>query len=88
MCKLRHRGEISINTSNGKLNLAFEEKTQLTQLKQKTEAEIDMEIKDWEKRSSQIALCESQREVESQRMQLHQAKQWVDQAQGEKINLR
>ena len=53
-----------------------------------SEAESDMEIKDREKRSSEIALYESQRQLESQRLQLHQAEQWPDQAQREKINLR
>ena len=43
-----------------------------------SEAATEREIKDWEKRSSEIALYESQRELESQRMRLHQANQWAD----------
>ena len=35
-------------------------------------------------RSSQNAFFETHRELESQRMQVHQANQWADQAQGEK----
>ena len=49
--------------------------------------ETDMEIRRREQRSSEIALYESHRELESQRLQLHQANQWTDQAQREKINL-
>ena len=51
-----------------------------------SEAATEREIKDWEKRSSEIAPYESQPELESQRMRLHQANQWADQAQREKIN--
>ena len=58
------------------------------QKKKTIETENDVEIKDCEKGSSEIALYESQRELESQRMQLHQPNQWPDQAQREKINLR
>ena len=52
-----------------------------------------MEIRNWEKRSSDMALCGTNREPESQRLELHQANQWADQAQREterereKINL-
>ena len=81
------RRNLQTNTSNGKLNLPFEEKTQLKK-KKTIETENDVEIKYCEKGSSEIALYESQRELESQRMQLHQPNQWPDQAQREKINLR
>ena len=37
--------------------------------------------------NSEVALCVSHRELESQRLQLHQANQWADQAQRKKINL-
>ena len=43
-----------------------------------------MEIKDLERRNSEYALIESQRELESQRVQLRQASQWADEAQREK----
>ena len=34
-----------------------------------------------------MALSETNRELETQRLELHQANQWADQAQREKINL-
>ena len=46
-----------------------------------------MEIRNWEKINSDIALLETHQELESQRLQLQQANQWADQAQREKINL-
>ena len=39
------------------------------------------------KRKSDIALYETKQEIESQRLQLQQAKPWADQAQREKISL-
>ena len=41
------------------------------------EAEADVEVKHWEKRNSDIALCEINQEFESRRLQLQQANQWV-----------
>ena len=52
-----------------------------------SEADADMETRKWEKRSSDMALCETNRELESQRVELFQAYQWADQAQRERINL-
>ena len=52
-----------------------------------SEAESDMEIRKWEERSSDMALHETNRELESERLDLYQAHQWADQAQREKINL-
>ena len=49
--------------------------------------EYDMEVKDLERRNSEYASIESQRELESQILQLRQARQWADQAQRERINL-
>ena len=46
-----------------------------------------MEVKHWEKRNSYIAFYEVNHEFESQRLQLHQASQWADQAQRDKISL-
>ena len=46
-----------------------------------------MESRRWEQKDSEVALCESRRELESQRLQLHQVHQWADQARREKINL-
>ena len=48
--------------------------------KRLSEAEADMEIRNWEKRNSDIALHESHQELESQRLQ-------IQQAQREKMNL-
>ena len=52
-----------------------------------TEAESDMDIKEWERRNSEFAPCESQRELESQRLHLRQASEWADQAQRETKSL-
>ena len=52
-----------------------------------TEAESDMENKEWERRNSEFALYESQCEPESQRQQLRQASQWAEQALRERISL-
>ena len=49
--------------------------------------EYNMEIQNLERRSSEHALCESQRELESQRQQLLEDIQWTDQAQRERIYL-
>ena len=46
-----------------------------------------MEIQNWERRNSEYALIESQRELESPRRQLLKANQWADQAQRERIHL-
>ena len=46
-----------------------------------------MEIQNWEQRNSEHALFESQRELDSQRLQLLEANQWADQAQRERIHL-
>ena len=47
-----------------------------------------MERRNWEQKSSDMALYETNRELESQRLELYQANQWADQeAQREKINL-
>ena len=51
------------------------------------EAEADMEIRRWKQTGSEIALCETHRELESQRLQLQQANQWADHAQREKNSL-
>ena len=49
--------------------------------------EYDMEIQNLERRNSEYALFESQRELESQRLQSLQDIQWTDQAQRERIHL-
>ena len=51
-----------------------------------SEIEADVEIRRWEQRSSEIALHESYRELETQRLQLLQANIW-DNAQSERISL-
>ena len=48
---------------------------------------MDVEFKEWERKNSELALNESQRELESQRLQLRQANEWADQAQRERISL-
>ena len=74
-----------IITWNGKLNLPFDAKNAAE--KRPSEPEADMEMRRWEKKSSERALYETHRELASQRLQLHRANQWADQAQREKINL-
>ena len=54
--------------------------------KKLSEIEADVEIRRWEQRSSEIALHESYRELETQRLQLLQANTW-DNAQSERISL-
>ena len=51
-----------------------------------SEIEADVEIRRWEQRSSEIALHESCRELETQRLQLLQANIW-DNARSERISL-
>ena len=43
-----------------------------------------MNISNWEQRDSDIALHETNRDLESQRLELYQADQWADQAQKRK----
>ena len=45
----------------------------------------DMEMEEWETRNSEFALYESQRELESSRLQVRQASVWEDQSQRESI---
>ena len=69
-------------TWNGKLNWTFEEKAQL----RKDELKLKMiwRSEDGNKKSSEIALQETHRELESQRLEQHQANQCADQAQRER----
>ena len=52
-----------------------------------SEAEAEVEARNWEKRNTDFALQEINQELESQRFQLHQASRWADQAQRDKISL-
>ena len=79
VCILCPKGEISTHTLKRKLNWLFKENVWL----RKAEAEMDIRI--WEQRNADIALHETNRELESQRLELYQANQWTDQAQREKI---
>ena len=54
--------------------------------KKLSEIEADVDIRRWEQRSSEIALHESYRELETQRLQVLQANIW-DNAQSERISL-
>ena len=47
----------------------------------------DMDVREWEKRRSDLALYETNRELESQRLELNQSNTWADQAQRERISL-
>ena len=49
--------------------------------------EADEDIRRWEQRGSEIALYESCRELESQRLQLHQANIWAGNAHRARINV-
>ena len=53
---------------------------------QKRPSEADLRYGDQKKRS-EMALCEIHRELEPQRLELHQANQQADQPQREKISL-
>ena len=46
-----------------------------------------MDMRNWEQRNADIALCETNQELESQILELYQANQWADQAQREKNKL-
>ena len=48
--------------------------------------EKNMEIQHMERRNSEYGLIESQRELESQKLQLSDANQWADQAQRERLH--
>ena len=56
--------------------------------KRLSEAEADVGIRNWEQRNADVALDETNRELESRRLELCLVNQWADQAQREKINLR
>ena len=51
-----------------------------------SEAEVEMDIRSWEQRNADIALYETNRELESQRLELYQANQGADQTQRETIH--
>ena len=76
--------EISENTLNEELNKLLLVKIQFKNL---NSTEYNMEIQNLERRNSECALIESQRELQSQRLQLLEANQWADQAQRERIHL-
>ena len=52
-----------------------------------SEAEAETDISNLERRNADIAIHETNRETESQRLELYQANQSADQAQREKISL-
>ena len=49
-----------------------------------SEAQAEIDRKERERRNADIALYESSRQLESQKMELYQANQLIDQAQREK----
>ena len=49
--------------------------------RQLSEAEADTDVRKWEKRRPDIALYETNRELESQRLELNRSNRWADQAQ-------
>ena len=55
--------------------------------KRLSDAEAHLDSRDWERRKSELALYESQQQLESQKRESPQASQWADQAQRERINL-
>ena len=50
-----------------------------------SKGKADMDLRKKQQRNSDIALYETNRELESQRLELYQANQWTDQAEREKI---
>ena len=75
------------------LHVYFEQHAELTvqgecaAQKRLSEAEAEMNMRNREQRNSDFALHGTDREFESQFLELCQANQWADQAQREKINL-
>ena len=76
--------EIFENTLNEELSKLFLVKIQFRENFSSTE--YNMEIQNLERRNSEYALFESQRELKSQRRQFLEANQWADQAQRERIH--
>ena len=91
----KNRDLDSVQTLSERQNLHFylEQKAESTvqeenaAQKRLSEVEADVEIRRWEQKSSKMALYETDRELESHRLELHQANQRADQAQRQKINL-
>ena len=51
---------------------------------QHRQAEAELDKREWERRNTDIVLCETCRHLESQRMEIYQANQLTDQARREK----
>ena len=77
--------KICVSTSSRKLTWLFDKIAQLEDDYLKLKRTWKQERKR-EKRSSDMALFETNRELESQRLELYQGHQWADQAQRERIN--
>ena len=56
------------------------------QQRRSSEAEVEMDGRSWERRNSDIAIYETNQQLESQRLELYQANQWADQAQRKTID--
>ena len=84
VCKLCPKGDFSMSTLNRKLNWPVQE--ECTAQKRSSEAEAEMDIRNWEQRDADLALCETEN-LSLRGLQLHQANQCADQAQREKLNL-
>ena len=76
--------KICVSTSSRKLTWLFDKIAQLEDVYLKLKRTWKQEKR--EKRSSDMALFETNRELESQRLELYQGHQWADQAQRERIN--
>ena len=48
-------------------------------------AEAEIDRRNWEQRNADIAVYETNRQLESQRLELYQENQWADQAQRENM---
>ena len=83
--KLCLKGEISMSTWSRKRNWLFKKNAQLRKI---SEAQTEMDIRNWEHRNADIALLWNQSRTRIlERLELYQTNQWADQAQREKINL-
>ena len=69
-------------TFTNTLNNEAERSLECTGQKRLSEAEVVMDRKSYERRNSDIALYETNQQLESQRLELHQVNQWADQARG------
>ena len=80
------RDRENLHKNSGEEGLSRQFKGRMKLRKKISEIEANVEIRRWERRGSEIALHESYRELETQRLQLLQTNIW-DNARSERISL-